>query len=99
MSAWDWAAAIAGSWIVVSVVIAVRMGKEMARVDRAERPQYPPPVKPSLYKIPDWMRPPVPESDATWLAPWPTDDYDQFWWLADDDTVNTVINEMEGEFS
>jgi hypothetical protein len=103
MSLTSYALAAAGSWLALSTAIAIPIGKAMAGADRHKTrpPSYPPPVRPSLYKIPDWMRPPVPPTDAAWLNPWPTDaeSFDAFWWLDFDDAVDAVIDEMEGEFS
>lgn len=78
----DWLLITAASWSILAIAVGVPIGKAMAHADKAE-------------------------TDAEWLPGWVNDTpddlsdagpFDPFWWLDDDDTVASVINEMEGDF-
>ena len=90
--------------LLFAVALALSIGRGIALADRrtppTRPPSYPPPCRPSLYKIPRDFYPPVPPTDATWLDVWPdaSDEFDPFWWLADREVVASVIDEMEGDF-
>lgn len=85
LSLFDWVLIAGASWAIVSVSVATPIGRAMARADRQ----------------------PEPETDADWLPEWingaPDDladapEFDPLRWVADDDTVASLINEMEADF-
>lgn len=63
MTAFDWIAIIAGSWLILATVSGVGIGRAIRAADQAdEQPAYPPPLP----------APTQADIDATWLDAWPT---------------------------
>ena len=97
MTFFGWCAAISGAWIVLATVSTTGWCLLASRRKRRDTrpPSYPPPVRSSLYKIPDWARPPVPPVDPLedWYRDMPADI------LTDAEIVPLFDDIVRGEFA
>lgn len=74
LSPGEWLMVALASWVILSTVIAVPIGRALRSRPEPEAivpATYPPPPPPSVR----WQEylPPVPLSEAQWLAAWPAD--------------------------